>query len=154
MVTTGQRFPGFQLEDQDGKLHSAPHESGKRAIYFFYPKDDTSGCTMEACEFRDSLPRFSSLRSDIAIFGVSPDPVKSHAKFAKKYDLNYPLLADTERQLIESLGLWVEKSMYGKKYMGVERTTVLVGADGMVEMVWNKVKPEGHAAEVLAYLED
>lgn len=152
MITEGQPFPSYCLEDQNGENQSSKELSGKRALYFFYPKDDTSGCTIEACEFRDNLLKFDGTDLKVAVFGVSPDPVQSHAKFATKHQLNYPILADPERTLIEANGLWVEKTMYGKKYMGVERTTVLVGKDGVVEKVWHKVKPEGHAAEVLTYL--
>lgn len=123
---------------------------GRRVVLFFYPKDDTSGCTAEACEFRDLLPRITA--GDAVVIGVSPDSVRSHAKFKAKYALPYTLLADTEHRLAEAYGVWKEKSMYGRKYMGVERTTVLIDPDGRVARVWRKVKPEGHAAEVEAAL--
>ena len=148
MTDTGDVFPDFSLQDQDGKTHTLADLKGSRTIVYFYPKDDTSGCTTEACEFRDSVPRFEGAK----VFGVSPDPVKSHKKFADKYGLNFPLLADTEQSLCIALGVWVEKSMYGRTYMGVERTTYLLDAEGRVERVWRKVKPAGHAAEVLAAL--
>lgn len=146
MLNVGDAFPSFSLPDQDGKVWSNADFAGKSFVVFCYPKDDTSGCTVEACEFQASAPDFG----DTPIIGISPDPVKSHKKFATKHGLEYTLLADEEKALLEPLGVWVEKSMYGKKYMGVERTTFLVGADGRVAGVWNKVKPAGHAAEVLA----
>lgn len=121
---------------------------GAKAIVYFYPKDDTSGCTVEACEFRDSLPRFEGAR----VIGVSPDSPKSHQKFVAKFQLPFTLLADVDKTLAEGCGVWVEKSMYGKKYMGVARTTFLIDERGIVERVWRQVKPQGHAAEVLGAL--
>ena len=146
MIEAGQDFPDFSLADQTGKVWTKNDLKGSPAVLYFYPKDDTSGCTVEACEFRDHLPHFEGVQ----VFGVSPDPEKSHKKFVDKFTLNFPLLADPEKSLLEAAGVWVEKSMYGKKYMGVERTTVLIDAAGKVIKVWNKVKPAGHAAEVLA----
>jgi thioredoxin-dependent peroxiredoxin len=148
MLEAGQPFPDFELQDQHGNVRTAADLKGQKTIIYFYPKDDTSGCTQEACEFTELMPRFTGA----SVFGVSPDSVKSHAKFATKYNLNFPLLADTEQALANACGVWVEKSMYGKKYMGVERTTFLVDENGVVAKVWNKVKPAGHAAEVLASL--
>ncbi|MDI9638786.1 peroxiredoxin [Kamptonema cortianum] len=144
-LQAGDTFPDFSLEDQNGNTHSKKDLAGKSFVVFCYPKDDTSGCTVEACEFRDAHADFG----EIPVFGVSPDPVKSHKKFETKFELTYPLLADVEKSLLEPLGVWVEKSMYGKKYMGVERTTFLVGPDGKIVQVWNKVTPAGHAVEVL-----
>lgn len=144
MVSVGSPFPDFSLTDQEGQAHTLASLKGTRFVLFCYPKDDTSGCTQEACEFRDLLPRFDGVK----VMGISPDPVKSHAKFAGKHSLPYPLLSDPEQELLQALGVWVEKSMYGKKYMGVERTTFLVDSDGKIEQVWNKVKPAGHAEEV------
>jgi thioredoxin-dependent peroxiredoxin len=149
-LTPGSPFPSFSLPDHAGALHSSESILGSPTIIYFYPKDDTSGCTTEACEFRDALPEFQGAK----VFGISPDSAASHAKFAKRHGLNFPLLVDEDRTLIEAAGLWVEKSMYGKKYMGVERTTVLIGADGKIVKVWNKVKPAGHAAETLAALKE
>ncbi len=146
MLVEGQKFPPFSLPDQTGKIHSLESLNGRMFVVYFYPKDDTSGCTTEACEFRDSMPKFEGIQ----IFGVSPDSVKSHAKFAAKFSLNFPLLADEDKALCEAVGVWVEKSMYGRKYMGVERTTFLVDDRGIVQKVWRKVKPENHAAEVFA----
>lgn len=145
-LSEGDVFPAFSLPDQDGKVWSDGDLRGTPSIVYFYPKDDTSGCTAEACGIRDQFPRFVNVR----VFGVSPDSVKSHKKFAKKYDLPFTLLADESKELCESVGIWVEKSMYGKKYMGVERTTFLVGSDGKIQKIWSKVKPEGHEAEMLA----
>lgn len=145
MLTTGQPFPDFRLSDQDGVDHTLTDFAGAPLIVYFYPKDDTSGCTVEACEFQETVPKFVGAK----VVGVSPDNVKSHKKFADKYGLKFTLLADVDHSLAESAGVWVEKSMYGKKYMGIERTTFLLDADGVVARVWNKVKPAGHAEEVL-----
>lgn len=148
MLEAGQPFPDFELPDQDGNQRTLHDFKGERVLIYFYPKDDTSGCTTEACEFQESIPRFDS----IPVVGVSPDSVKSHRKFADKYGLTLTLLSDGDKELSVAVGVWVEKSMYGKKYMGVERTSFLVSTDGMVEKVWNKVKPAGHAEEVLKSL--
>ncbi len=149
MLDVNQPFPDFELADQNGAIHTRGGLLGSPTVVFFYPKDDTSGCTVEACGFRDVFPRFEGAK----VFGVSPDGVKSHAKFATKFGLPYTLLADTDKALCEAVGVWVEKSMYGRKYMGVERTTFLLDAEGIVRRVWRKVKPDGHAEEVLAVLE-
>jgi peroxiredoxin Q/BCP len=148
MIDAGQAFPTFELSDQDGQTRTNQEFLGKKVVVYFYPKDDTSGCTVEACEFNAALPEIEGA----VVIGVSPDPVKSHRKFADKFGLKFPLLADTETQLCQSCGVWVEKSMYGKKYMGVERTTFLLDEKGVVTHVWRKVKPAGHAAEVKAAL--
>lgn len=123
---------------------------GKPVVLYFYPKDDTSGCTTQACEFRDTFPKFK--RGKAVILGVSPDPVKSHVKFKAKYDLPFTLLADTEKTVAQAYDVWKEKSMYGRKYMGIERTTFLIDADGVIRHVFEKVKPAGHADEVMAAL--
>ena len=117
-------------------------------MLYFYPKDDTPGCTVEACELRDAFPRFS--KSNAVILGVSPDNVASHQKFKRKFELPFTLLADTDHAIAERYGVWVEKSMYGKQYMGVQRATFIIDAEGTVAKVFPKVKPEGHAAEVEA----
>jgi peroxiredoxin Q/BCP len=148
MVEEGQPFPDFSLSDQDGNVVTKSSLAGHKAIIYFYPKDDTSGCTVEACEFRDVLPKVQGAK----VFGVSPDDAKSHQKFMAKHKLNFPLLVDSDHALAERLGIWVEKSMYGKTYMGIERTTFLVDEQGIVRKIWRKVKPAGHAAEVLAAL--
>ncbi|MBS1719775.1 MAG: peroxiredoxin [Armatimonadetes bacterium] len=148
MIDAGQAFPNFELSDQDGQTRTNQEFLGQKVVVYFYPKDDTSGCTVEACEFNAALPEIEGA----VVIGVSPDPVKSHRKFADKFGLKFPLLADTETQLCQACGVWVEKSMYGKKYMGVERTTFLLDEKGVVTHIWRKVKPAGHAAEVRAAL--
>ena len=150
MLQPGDPIPAFRLMAEAGEIRSADL-AGRRYVLYLYPKDDTPGCTTEACNFRDNLPRFADM--GVPIYGVSPDSAASHAKFAKKHGLNFPLLADPERKLIEALGAWVEKSLYGRQYMGVQRSTFVVGPDGRIEKVWEKVTPEGHAAEVIAYLQ-
>jgi len=152
MPTTdpGQPAPAFKLNDQEGKAHSLADYKGKWITIYFYPKDDTPGCTTEACQFRDE---FGVLKNkNVVVLGVSPDDEKSHTKFAKKFSLPFPLLADTEKKMVEAYGAWGEKSMYGKKYMGVLRTTYLIDPKGKVAHRWDKVKADGHAAEVLAKL--
>ena len=119
-------------------------------VLYFYPKDDTTGCTQEACEFRDLFPRFK--RNKAVILGVSPDSVRKHANFKKKYDLPFTLLADTDHKVAAQYGLWVEKMFWGRKYMGVERTTYIIGPDGKIRKIFAKVNPAGHAAEVQAAL--
>lgn len=146
----GVAFPNFSLLNQDGESVELSSLLGNPAIVYFYPKDDTSGCTAEACAFRDRMPAFTGAQ----VVGVSPDSVKSHKKFSEKYSLNFTLLADTEQALSKACGVWVEKSMYGKKYMGVERSTFLLDADGIIRRVWRKVKVDGHAAEVEQALAD
>ena len=150
MIAIGSAVPKFSLMNQNGEQISDANLHGQRYVLYFYPKDDTPGCTKEACAFRDLLPDFSAL--NVRVFGVSADSEAAHKKFAEKYQLNFELLADTSRALIEGLGFWVEKSMYGKKYMGIQRATVVVGADGKIEQVWPKVSPEKHADEVARFL--
>ncbi|MCC6402388.1 MAG: peroxiredoxin [Fimbriimonadaceae bacterium] len=148
MLDSGDPFPDFSLQDQGGTTHTKSDLLGSPVVIYFYPKDDTSGCTVEACEFRDRLAEIPGAK----VYGVSPDPVRSHKRFAEKYGLTFPLLADVEKSLCTGCGVWVEKSMYGKKYMGVERTTFVLDSQGKVASVFRKVKPAGHAAEVLASL--
>lgn len=148
MLEAGQPFPDFSLSDQNGNMVTLEDLKGAKTIVYFYPKDDTPGCTVEACEFRDNLPHFEGAK----VIGVSPDSAKAHTKFIGKFALNFTLLADTDKKLCEACGVWVEKSMYGKKYMGVDRTTFLLDENAVVVKVWTKVKPQGHAAEVLAAL--
>lgn len=149
MLKVGDPVPEFELMSQHGPVKSSDLR-GKRYVLYFYPADDTPGCTKEACSFRDNLPKFESL--GVPVYGVSPQDVKSKQKFAAKHALNFPLLADTDHNVAEAFGAWGEKSMYGKKYMGILRTTFVIGADGKVEHVWEKVKPEGHAEEVYRWL--
>jgi peroxiredoxin Q/BCP len=146
MLEPGQPFPDFTLPNQDGAPVTRADLIGTPTIVYFYPKDDTSGCTAEACDFRDRLPNFAGAK----VVGVSPDSPKSHRKFADKYNLPFTLLSDESHALLKAAGVWVEKSMYGKSYMGIERTTVLLDADANVVRVWRKVKVPGHVAEVLA----
>jgi peroxiredoxin Q/BCP len=148
----GRKAPAFALEDQAGRTHKLADYAGRPVILYFYPKDDTPGCTKEACAFRDLLPRFQ--RGKAAVLGVSVLDVASKAKFAAKHQLNFPLLADPDHAVAERYGAWKQKSMYGKTYMGVARTTFLIGPDGRVARRWDDVKVDGHADEVLAALHE
>lgn len=147
-LTEGMMAPDFTLPRDGGGTVSLSEFKGKSVVLFFYPKDDTSGCTTESIAFTALLGEFSA--AGTVVIGMSPDSVKKHDKFAKKYDLSVILAADEELTALNAYGVWVEKSMYGRKYMGVERTTVLIGTDGVVRRVWEKVKVPGHAEEVLA----
>lgn len=147
-LVIGEPAPGFTLPADGGRSVSLADFAGKALVLYFYPKDDTSGCTKEAQAFNGLRDAFT--QAGAAIVGVSPDSVKSHDKFKAKYELGFDLASDEEKGMLEAYGVWVEKSMYGKKYMGVERTTVLVDKDGRVARVWPKVKVPGHAEEVLA----
>ncbi|GGK31473.1 thioredoxin-dependent thiol peroxidase [Salinarimonas ramus] len=146
-LVIGEPAPGFTLPADGGRTVSLADLKGKKVVLYFYPKDDTSGCTKEAQAFNGMRDAFAA--EGAVIVGVSPDSPKSHDKFKAKYELGFDLLADEEKGMLEAYGVWVEKSMYGKKYMGVERTTVLIDADGKVARVWPKVKVPGHAEEVL-----
>ena len=150
-IGQGDLAPEFALPASRGRTAGSAALAGKPYVLYFYPKADTSGCTKEACAFQEALPQLGKIGA--AVVGVSRDPVRALDKFAEKYGLEFPLASDEAGVLTEAYGVWVEKSMYGKKYMGVERSTFLVGADGRVARVWPKVKVEGHAAEVLAALE-
>jgi peroxiredoxin Q/BCP len=142
----GDDAPDFTLLTDTGVPLALSSLRGKRVVLYFYPKDDTSGCTVQACALRDDFPRFNS--ADAVILGVSPDPVKSHAKFRAKYALPFSLLADTEKTVATRYGVWQEKSMYGRKYWGNMRTTFVIDREGRVAQVFEKVKPELHAAQV------
>ncbi len=147
-LAVGDMAPDFDLPtDGGGRVKLSAH-AGKAVVVYFYPKDDTSGCTKEAQAFSDLADEFAAL--GIPVIGISPDPVKSHDKFKAKYNLNLILAADEDKTALEAWGVWVEKSMYGRAYMGVERSTFLVGADGKIAKAWPKVKVPGHAEEVLA----
>jgi peroxiredoxin Q/BCP len=147
----GNKAPEFSLAASNGKnIALKDYKSNKRVILYFYPKDDTPGCTVEACEFRDNVKKIENL--DAVVLGISPDPVDSHNKFIQKFKLPFVLLSDTDKKVCQDYGVWVEKSMYGKKYMGVARTTFVIGKDGKIEKIYEKVKPEGHSEEVLEYL--
>ena len=147
-VDVGQKAPDFTMPTNGGGNVSLAGLKGKKVVLFFYPKDDTPGCTKEACSFRDSLPDFTGV--DAVVIGVSKDSAASHDKFARKYELNFTLASDEKTDVAERYGMWVEKSMYGKRYMGMERSSVLIDGEGVIRAVWRKVKPETHAAEVLA----
>jgi len=151
MLTAGTKAPAFTLPADDGSTISLKGLRGRPVVLFFYPKDDTSGCTTEACEFRDSWKAVE--RAGAVVLGLSPDGVSSHQKFKAKYQLPFPLLADTDHAVSEAYGAWGEKSMYGRKYFGILRTTFLIDSEGKVARIFEKVKPKGHAAEVLAALE-
>ncbi|HKT19445.1 MAG TPA: thioredoxin-dependent thiol peroxidase [Stellaceae bacterium] len=143
----GDKAPDFTLPtDGDGSV-SLDKLKGKKVVLYFYPKDDTSGCTAEACAFRDVLPRFKKM--DAVVIGISRDSVASHDKFKRKYELPFTLASDDKGKVTESYGVWVEKSMYGRKYMGIERATFLIDEKGKIEQIWHKVKVPGHADEVL-----
>ena len=147
LIEIGKKAPAFTLKDQDGKAHKLSDYERRPVVLYFYPKDDTPGCTAEACAFRDNLVRFKPGKA--LILGVSVLDEKSKARFAEKYDLNFPLLADPDHEVADKYGAWQERSMYGRKFMGVARVTYLIGADGKVAQRWDKVKVEGHAEEVL-----
>ena len=149
-LQVGAKAPSFKLPSSTGETISLSDQSGKRVVLYFYPRADTPGCTKEACGFRDAIAGYRKL--DVPVFGVSPDPVEDVKKFAEKFNLNFPLLADADHAVTEKYGVWQEKSMYGKKYMGAARTTFIIGPDGTIEHVFEKVKPEGHDREVLEYL--
>ena len=150
MPEEGKKAPDFKLTDQNEKTISLSDYKGKNVILYFYPKDDTSGCTKEACSFRDDFPKFKKV--DAVILGVSPDSVESHKKFAKKYNLNFSLLADEDKEVIKKYDVWKEKSMYGRKYMGVERTTYIIDPEGKIKKIFRKVKVDGHNIEVMEAL--
>ena len=147
LIEPGTTAPAFSLPDQQGTIHTLSAYRGRPVVLFFYPKDDTSGCTKEACGFRDTLPDFSKVQA--AVFGVSILDTASKAKFAAKYDLNFPLLADEDHAVCDAYGVWQQKSMYGRKYMGIARVTYLIDAGGTVARRWDAVNVEDHAAEVL-----
>jgi len=149
VAPVGKSAPKFKLPASTGETIDLGAYSDKTVILYFYPKADTPGCTKQACGFRDALAGYKKL--DIPVFGLSPDPVKDVTKFAEKFDLNFLLLADEDHSVAEKYGVWVEKSMYGKKYMGVARTTFIV-RQGKIAHVFEKVKPEGHDTEVMDWL--
>jgi thioredoxin-dependent peroxiredoxin len=151
VIEPGQKAPAFSLPDQHGTTHTLADYAGRPLVLYFYPKDDTSGCTKEACTFQAALPDFDTKRA--AVLGVSVLDSASKAKFAKKYDLTFPLLADADHAMAERYGAWQQKSLYGRKYMGIARITYLIGPDGRVVRRWDSVKPADHAAEVLAAVE-
>ena len=147
-LEVGDKAPAFSLQTDGGGKVSLSQLKGKNVVLYFYPKDDTSGCTAEACSFRDSLPKFG--KSECVVIGVSRDSAQSHDRFKKKYDLNFTLGADDTGKVTEDYGVWVEKSMYGRKYLGIERSTFLIDGKGVLSGLWRKVKVPGHVEEVLA----
>lgn len=146
----GDKAPAFKATTSGGDTVALADFKGKTVVLYFYPKDDTPGCTKEACAFRDAFAAFQ--KKGVVVLGVSPDPVKSHDKFARKHDLPFPLLADEDHQIAEAYGVWGQKVFMGRKYQGVHRVTFLIGPDGKIQKIWPKVKPEEHAEEVLAAL--
>jgi peroxiredoxin Q/BCP len=147
LIEPGQKAPAFTLKDQHGKPHRLADYEGRPLVLYFYPKDDTPGCTKEACAFQDALPRFKPGKA--AVVGVSVLDEASKARFAAKHELTFPLLADTDHVVADKYGAWQERSLYGRKFMGVARTTYLIGADGKVARRWDSVKVDGHADAVL-----
>jgi peroxiredoxin Q/BCP len=152
LIDPGKKAPAFSLKDQDGKTHALASYAGKPVILYFYPKDDTPGCTKETCAFRDNLPKFKS--SKAVVIGASILDEASKARFAGKFHVTFPLLADADHAVAGKYGVWQEKSLYGRKFMGIVRTTYLIGADGKVARRWDNVKVDGHAEEVLAAVKD
>lgn len=150
MLTEGIQAPDFNLFDQSEIEHSIEKYRGKPIVLFFYPKDETPGCTTEACNFRDDYSAYQDI--DAVILGVSVDDTKSHAKFADKYTLPFPLLADTEKEVVNAYGVWGLKKSFGKEYEGIKRTTFLIDAEGNIAKVFKKVKPATHSKEILAAL--
>lgn len=146
-VEIGDKAPSFTLPTDGGGKVSLKDFKGKPVVLYFYPKDDTSGCTAEACAFRDQLPDFSKLKT--AVIGVSRDSAASHDKFKTKYQLPFPLASDEDGKVCEAYGVWAEKSMYGRKYMGIERSTFLIDGNGILRGVWRNVKVPGHVEAVL-----
>jgi peroxiredoxin Q/BCP len=145
--TVGAPAPDFSLPTGDGKTIALADLKGKTVVLYFYPKDNTSGCTKEACDFRDNLSVLK--KKGAVVLGVSPDSPSSHANFTEKFDLTFPLVSDEKKTLVKKYDVWKEKSMYGRKYMGVERTTFVIGPDGVITHIFPKVKVEGHVEEVL-----
>ena len=150
-ATEGKKAPAFSMPTDGGGSTSLKDLKGQMVVLYFYPKDSTPGCTIEACDFRDLMADFSKI--DATIIGVSKDSVKRHDNFKSKYELPFALASDAKSDVCERYGVWVEKSMYGRKYMGIERATFLIDAKGTVRKVWRKVKVKGHANEVLAAIQ-
>jgi len=151
-LKVGDKAPAFKLKNQDAKIISLSDLKGKPIVLYFYPKDDTSGCTKEACNFRDEFPKFGKVKAEI--IGVIADSVESHKKFAKKYNLPFNLLADDKKEVVEKYGVWQEKSMYGRKYMGIVRTTFIIDSSGKIRKIFSKVKVDDHNKEVMKALKE
>ncbi len=150
MLEEGTKAPEIVLNDKDGNEVKLSDFAGKRVVVYFYPKDNTPGCTRQACAFKDAFEEYKSL--DIPVIGISKDSENSHTKFASKHELPFILLADPELKAIQAYDVWQEKKLYGKVSMGVVRTTYLIGADGIIEKVWKKAKPDTNAGEILEYI--
>ncbi len=150
LLQTGDSIPDFALPTDTLGVVKSSELLGQRFVLYFYPKDNTTGCTLEACNFRDTLQDFNTM--SVPVYGISPDSVASHARFRARYGLTFPLLADEEHAVAEAFGVWVEKSLYGRNYMGIQRSTFIIGPDGRVEHAWARVTPASHAREVLDYL--
>ncbi len=151
LLEPGQKAPEFTAIDQDGNLLSLADYRGRKVILYFYPKDNTPGCTKEACAFRDNFPNFKKI--DAEVLGVSVDGQKAHRKFAEKNELPFTLVVDEDKKIVEAYGVWGLKKFMGKEYMGTNRVTYLIDEQGVIEKVWPKVKPEQHAAEVFEWLQ-
>lgn len=151
MLEVGREAPQFRLEDHEGSTHDLADYRGRWVVLYSYPKDDTPGCTAQACSFRDNLARIAA--HDAVVLGISADDAASHAAFVQKHELGFPLLVDPDRATLEAYGVWVEKRSYGREYMGVARTTYLIDPEGTIAAVWRDVEVEGHADEVIAALE-
>ncbi|MCR5450037.1 MAG: thioredoxin-dependent thiol peroxidase [Erysipelotrichaceae bacterium] len=147
MLETGTKAPAFTLPDQNGVQHSLEEYRGRKVILYFYPKDNTAGCTKEACSFADRYPQITE--KGAVVLGISKDPVSSHKKFEEKYSLPFTLLSDPEAEVIRAYDVWKEKSMYGRKYMGIERSTYLIDENGIIQKAYQKVKPADHAENIL-----
>jgi peroxiredoxin Q/BCP len=147
MVDVGDEAPDFTLPVDDGSEVSLRDYRGRKVILYFYPKDNTPGCTTQACDLRDNLTVLND--QGAVVLGVSPDPLSSHAKFRGKFDLNFPLLSDEDHQVAEAYGVWKEKSMYGRTFWGIERSTFILDEEGVIQEAWRKVKPKGHAERVV-----
>ena len=147
MVKEGQKAPAFKLQNDEGEWVSLEDYAGRHLVLYFYPKDDTPGCTTEACSFRDQFAEFKTRGIEIA--GVSADSPDSHKKFKEKFHLNFPLLSDPDKKMMKEYGVWKEKSMYGKKFMGIERTTLMIDEDGKIVKVFPKVKVSDHVEDIL-----
>jgi peroxiredoxin Q/BCP len=150
-LEAGDRAPAFTLPDQDGKKVSLKDFAGRPVVVYFYPADDTPGCTKEACQFNDNLRAFA--RADVTVIGISPDGADKHVKFRTKYGLGFPLLSDPEHKVMEKYGAYGEKTLYGRKTVGVIRSTFLIGPDGKVARAWHHVRADGHAEKVLAEID-
>lgn len=148
-LNIGDEIPAFKGETEAGPI-SSKDLLGSNSVIYFYPKDDTPGCTLEACAFRDNLPKFTKMNAKI--YGVSKDDLKKHGKFTKKYELPFTLISDADGSICEAFGTWIEKSLYGRKYMGIERATYLMDEKGVIRQIWHNVKAKGHAEIVLEEL--